>query len=469
MTKRAYINVGEITVDPIPFIEINSMEIIKEINSHTIFTVEGRIEEAEKEKLDDMAGFGTEIVVRRTDNTVLFRGLLSELVIEEEAAVFTVKVRACSHTILLDRIKQTRPFHMGDRTLDEMIRVVTEATPKAQVIINERCSTNIGQLMMQYEETDWQFIKRMASSCGQGLFPDSRFDYPAYFVGKSGLPDEEKLESDIPYKVCWKERDGGFEQSQAPSITYVMEINNVWLEPGESVIFKGMKLCVKSLRINLKQAMLTGYYELCPIAGLDIPGKYNDALAGKAVMGTVQEIDRDFVYVRIITADGNGYGDGCWFPYSTIYSSSDGSGWYCMPEPGDKVRIQFPDADEKNAYAVSSVSEYESEGNNDNRMSDYTKRYIRNKQGMQVTWTPDRVIVSSNGACLIDINQNGTLFLSANSKIVIRSGNDVVIDAGNQININAGNGVRINCGAKAEINMDKDGVIELKGNEIYTN
>ena len=55
--------------------------------------------------------------------------------------------------------------------------------------------------------------------------------------------------------------------------------------------------------------------------------------------------------------DGNqDEGTARWFPYSTVYSSPDGTGWYCMPEVGDAIRLYFPDNEEKNAYAISSVN-----------------------------------------------------------------------------------------------------------------
>ena len=45
-----------------------------------------------------------------------------------------------------------------------------------------------------------------------------------------------------------------------------------------------------------------------------------------------------------------------WFPYSTVAGSSDGSGWYCMPEAGERIRIYFPEGDEGKAYAISALS-----------------------------------------------------------------------------------------------------------------
>jgi len=44
-----------------------------------------------------------------------------------------------------------------------------------------------------------------------------------------------------------------------------------------------------------------------------------------------------------------------------MYASEDGSGWYCMPEMGDDVRIELPNTNEGDAFAVSSVSKYVSD------------------------------------------------------------------------------------------------------------
>lgn len=45
-----------------------------------------------------------------------------------------------------------------------------------------------------------------------------------------------------------------------------------------------------------------------------------------------------------------------WFPYSTIYASEDNTGWYCMPEIGDSIRIYFPSKKEEEGIAISSVA-----------------------------------------------------------------------------------------------------------------
>lgn len=140
-----------------------------------------------------------------------------------------------------------------------------------------------------------------------------------------------------------------------------------------------------------------------------------------------------------------------------------------MPEIGDKVRLIFPDSDEKNAYSTGSISEYQPKSSEKDRMADYKNRYIRNPQGMEVDWSPEQINISSNGACVATLDQNGVLTLSAKSKIILQSEGNIVIESGDQIKVNAAHSIQMICGGKGEINISKEGIIELKGNEVYTN
>lgn len=469
MNQRESITAGEISVLPIPYIEITSLEITERSGDHSFVYVEGKISAKDKRELDHFCRFGTEMTICKGTNAVLFYGLITELTIKECADVVTVVVRGASHTILLDREKKTKPFHDVDKTIKAIIQSVTEETAGAKTIVENRCEKQVEQFMMQYEETDWEFIKRIASHCGQHVFPDSGCSYPAYYVGKPTLLMEVEIADDIPYTLNWNDEYEESATSNAGKMKYVIKVNDRCLKLGECVKFKGTVLFVRSLRRCLEQAVLNDCYDLCSREGLDTPFMRNSKLAGKEVMGTVSAIRGDHVNVQVFADDGNGSGKACWFVYSTVYASSGDSGWYCMPEVGDKVRIRFPNDNENDAYAISSVSDYSPQNGKKDRMRDYSVRYIRNKQGMEVMWSPDRVSISANGASLIDINKNGTLFISSDSKVTIHANQDVRMEAGNEIHISGGGGIRISCGAKAEITMDDTGIIELKGNEIHTN
>ena len=48
-----------------------------------------------------------------------------------------------------------------------------------------------GGTLIQYQETDWRFLKRMASQLGLPLVPDTSYYYPRFCLG---LPEGEKRE-----------------------------------------------------------------------------------------------------------------------------------------------------------------------------------------------------------------------------------------------------------------------------------
>lgn len=469
MKKGEYITAGELIIEPVPYIEITSLEITAEQNSHTFMCSKGKINVSDRDKIDFLCRFGTEAVIKKREGDVLFKGLITNLSVEECAGVLTVTVCAVSYTILLDQKKKTRPFHDIKETIEGIIRTVTAETPEARVIVEDMCNESAGQFIMQYDETDWEFIKRMASHSRQNVFPDVWHDYPAFYVGKPSFMPEAEIADEIPYTLSWNDQIEEPYAANTAAMKYTVCLNDRYLRLGECVKFKGATLYVRSLHVLISQAVLKIDYELCAREGLSTIYRTNPQLSGKEVNGLVKRIERDSVKVQILGPDGNGNGEACWFPYSTVYASSDDSGWYCMPEPGDRVRIRFPDENETSAYAISSVSGYAPENERSDRMRDYAVRYIRNRQGMEVIWTPDKVSISANGASLIDINRNGRLFISSDSRITIHADKDVTLEAGDQIHINGGGGIRITCGAKAEINMDGSGLIELKGNEVHTN
>lgn len=66
----------------------------------------------------------------------------------------------------------------------------------------------------------------------------------------------------------------------------------------------------------------------------------NTQISGKMYTGIVQAVQKDQVQVHLVDIDSEYDGAGnVWLPYSTAYSSSDGSGFYCMPAEGDQVRV----------------------------------------------------------------------------------------------------------------------------------
>lgn len=80
----------------------------------------------------------------------------------------------------------------------------------------------------------------------------------------------------------------------------------------------------------------------------------HESVTGCAFDAVVTGVQRDRVQVKIAGDEWKAQDGKKWFLYSTVYSSPDGTGWYCMPEEGDSVRLYVPDREE-NSFVMSAV------------------------------------------------------------------------------------------------------------------
>lgn len=107
---------------------------------------------------------------------------------------------------------------------------------------------------------------------------------------------------------------------------------------------------VKSISAEMKDGILEMNYGLLPmgneaptagattdVKGLAVSAGMNQNCSGKMFTGTVKNVSGSKVQVQF--SFDSEFSGNHWFEYSTAYSSSDQSGWYCMPEVGDTVRV----------------------------------------------------------------------------------------------------------------------------------
>lgn len=132
-----------------------------------------------------------------------------------------------------------------------------------------------------------------------------------------------------------------------------------------------------------------------------------------------------------------------WFSFSTVYSSADGSGWYCMPEIGDRVRLYFPASQESKAYVASA---YHEEGSSLRQHPE--RKFWRNKDGKEIQLSPERIVLTNNDGTYIELSDNdgieivseGSVTIKAKENLHIRSQeSSIELSAPKQIYLKQGN------------------------------
>ena len=142
----------------------------------------------------------------------------------------------------------------------------------------------------------------------------------------------------------------------------------------------------------------------------------NRHLSGVSLEGTVTGVKGTSVTLTIHKDECSGAGR--WFPYATVYSSPDGSGWYCMPEKGDRVRLYFPSEDADEAYVLNAMHFENGAGG---QRTNPENKSIRNKQGKEILLKPDAILITNNRGMSLELSDDDGISIISDKKIVFES------------------------------------------------
>lgn len=436
---------ADIVISPYTFEEILELKVTKELNEHGKLYISGIIPE---EKLDEYVENSNdneqvEILIKEGENNIiLFQGMVTNLAVRATNNVRVMTVEALSTTFLMDIKKKSHSFQNPNTTYSSIFNKITDEYPNSQGIDEASNGKAIGGLLVQYKETDWEFIKRLASHFNAPLVPAVTAKGLKYYIGIPDLGEKSTLEEfnysikkDLKgYKIKSENDIQDIEEQNL--ISYGITTNRI-LELCSTVQFKEKNLYVFKAETEMEEGILLNKYTLRDKKGLSRRKIYNSLLIGASLFGNIEDVAKDTVKVKLEIDGGQASGE-MWFPYSTVYSSPDGSGWYCMPEVGDKVRLYFPDEDEKNAFAASSVN---LKSSNSESRSDPSVKSISTKYGKQIVFQPGAVEIVGNGETLMRLTDDGGIEVKSDKGITLSAGGDIEINGGGKVVIQGEAGV----------------------------
>lgn len=443
---------------------------------------------------------------------LIFYGTVTHVEIEASQDSFEIKLEAKSATCGLDQKKCSRTFQDTSMTYHQVIREVMGAYPNADCII-EIPDRPIGELLVQYEETDWEFIKRIASQFGEGIFPYVEREGIRFFAGVPEIPEKrftyfrEELAKDMEAYYRKKAEKSGAPRESDYLVANLDSYSVASL--GGSIKWNGKKMYIRGYSLCMEKGLLVGHYEVQKKDGIRQRTLYPMNLVGAALGAKVLDLEGDKVKVKFDIDKALLQGATCPIHYSTMSATSDGTGWYCMPEKGDLVRIYFPTKSTKDAVALSSVSEYtpavagggiegqttvtdsssmaasssagssnsggaasssgagsggRSGSSGGDRMGDPNTIYFSTIYGKEVRLASDGIRVSSRDGAEVSISPGGTVSLWAQKKIELRATENIEIKATEELQLNALEKIELSCDKGGKLILDDN--ITLQGIEI---
>lgn len=473
-------------------------EVTQRLNEHGTLYVKAILPEEHKdryvERCTELSGISLAYIQADESESVLFQGLVRDIQVRNIGGIYYMEIRAVSYSYLLDIEKRTRTFQQKNMSYEMLMEQVAAGYERAGVADFASQGAAVGQLLVQYQETDWEFLRRLASHFHTGLVSDVYTPLPWIYFGipirnRMALSDTEYLIRMDAAKFLQLTGSGVPDLMEYDFLSYQVNCEQP-VDIGDRIDWNGRPLYVSESFGRVENGIFSQLLTLTSKNAMCQPQQGNNRIAGCSLNGQVKEIKNDQVKVSfdMDAAAGHSPGTPCFFPYSTIYSSKDGSGWYCMPELGDCVRVYFPDETEDHAYAVSSVhypvdpsvnaamqtgaakpgagSGAGAGGGYSGQRDDPNVKSIRNKDGKEIRLTPEGVYILADGT-YITLLDDGGVAITSDRDITFESKKNIVLYAEQDVTIVGDTGVDISCLETASIKMKEK--VEIVGQEVNAN
>lgn len=470
------ISYKELKISLCQILYVKELNIQESINNHGTLTLTAILTNEMKAEMIHQLDEVINVYYGEGESCVsLFQGRITTISFDTEGELYRLYVTAKSYTYGMDITRKSRSFQDINMLSHTLIKSIMKDYPQSDCLL-EIPNEPIGELVIQYEETDWEFIKRFVSRYGAGLFPENGFSGLRYHAG---TPRENAKVSweDRPYEII---KDiAAYRKVQSNSLKDMNPLHYVtyrvgaydYLSLGTEVTYRGSTLYIYEISRRLEGGQLISYYDLRQKKGLREPKCYNERITGVSIDGLIIEVKRNQVKVHLEIDNNQDKGKAYWFPYSTVSASEGGSGWYCMPEIGESVRAYFPVHDEKESYVITNIKGHTPEAPQEgDYMSDPTNKNISTAQDKQVLFTPEGVfIVANSGNGQVNLKLDGSVEVSGIDDISINAVKEVKLRGDKEVSLSADKKIDILCEAEGHIQILPGGIMLLDAKEIYEN
>ncbi len=392
---------------------------------------------------------GAELIVE--EEGILFRGKITKAEMVGERGLCMLKVTALSHTMDWSFQPVSRSFQNLDASYGQVMEKVLEDQPDAEIMDCVTGGAVIPDFLLQYEESDWEFLCRLASHFHSFLVPDCRSDHGRAYFGIPDDPEEFTLEEGAYCEV--KDMDRYYHAGR--SLDLLPQEHMYWtvrsrhaLRLAQRVSFRGIRTLVTRVRYETRNGELLRIYDLGREKGtVSVPYK-NPNIYGMSIPATVMERSGNCVRVHFhIDPEYDPSPGTRYFTYAI-----ESSFIYCMPEVGSQVHIYFPGDNESDAIAVHAIRSEPAPGaspsgggyarNPDNKS-------FSNVNGAELLMTPSGASISA------DQEQSACVRLDTEGNAWIE-GDTVTIRAEKNLSI----------GESAEEGGDPAGLVYMEGKSV---
>jgi hypothetical protein len=378
---------------PFKFSQILELEMKQSLNEHGFVFLKAVL--AEEEKIDTIHYLNEKQILKiKKSNRIIFSGMLAKITMKRLANMVEVQLVLASHSIQLDFKEKSRSFQNVKATYEDVFKkIVKEYGGDLIDYISENKTLQVPRI--QYKETDWAYIKRLASYVGGKIYPYVQGDkvqvYVGIHIGETYKEDsyEYKIKKQIKEYLLFERNFKKGEEIDF--VTYEVESLEDY-ELGDKVVYEQITFAIVKKVSVLKQGRLVHTYTLQKAKSIRQGETYNPQIKGASLDGTILAIEKDKIKVHLNIDEAQKEEEAYWYKFATPYTTEGQTGWYVMPEVGSSVSLYSPSSDEASAYTIQ-VNRQDGEENP--KTQDPTIKYFGTAYQKEMKLAPTHITFSA--------------------------------------------------------------------------
>ncbi len=382
---------GNIQVDSAIKIKyVTALKITAGVQEHGMCEVAGLLENGMEAQqiLSSMEDIPICIVQNGESSELLFRGIVKKATVHAVNGVYRTEICAVTASEKLDRVKKQRSFQDTAMTYEQVVRRVLEPYGNMTSAFMEEAQEAIGEPLIQYGETDWQFLKRLGSHLHIPVYADCEADDRVLHFGmEKGVHIDEETEtchSGISRKYYETDRKKD-SVTRKDYLYYKVRCgengrigDDIDTESGSHIIYK------KYIELNHEQLEFT--YHAGERGNWYIPYIDHDRLTGMEFTGRVVSTQAEKMKVALQIDEPYEGAD-----YEWEWTPVSGNIMYAMPEKGSSVRLYFGSGTASEGTAASDVR------GNGGSMPGQQKRTFMTAAGKKMELHPEHLSLQGGG------------------------------------------------------------------------
>ncbi len=404
----------------IPILSLWDIEITHRVNEHSTLVLTAALSEEQGEDILRTDWTDSRISVLKQDDRepYLFYGTIERVEVTRKNRTWQARITGTGQSAVLDKVPKKRSFQDTEMIYLDIVKEVTIGYTGIAYAWNVDDSRTLGQPVIQYEETDWAFLKRLCSHFHGALVSGNGQEAFAFGMGQGTRRDLSHAGILAQGFDSGYFRNGCCEDGLPRDAAFCLEVRTRenW-QTGDWVIWNDRRYQVYEKTVTYRNGELLICCRLGAEGTFYQKKQYNERLTGVRLDGTIRKTQEEDVCIQLDIDER----ECASYPWPWTPETNNIS--YCMPEPGMKAVLYLGTQEEKDGRVVLAGRQTRL-----NRLENERNKWFESEYHKAFVLYPGHIIGGTDdGKKIISLSDKLGIALFGNSDVLLMAQGNVQI------------------------------------------